>query len=82
MTFLEAKAKLAEIAKDRHHSLQYTLCTHGQYKNLPRTEEPKCGVYIDGYAWHSARTWDEAFKTLTEQMNPPTSVDLTECPEN
>ena len=81
MTFLEAKAKLAELAKDKHYSLQYQLSTFPSFKDFPSWEESTVGVYIDGTKWHSAKTWEEAFNSLDNQLNPPTEVDLTECPE-
>jgi len=81
MTFLEAKVKLAEIAKDKHYSLQYQLSSYPPFQEFPRHEEANVGVYIDGTKWHSAKTWEEAFNSLDNQLNPPTEVDLTECPE-
>ena len=70
MTFLEASAKLDQIAEGRYHVVEYALTT-----NAFKVDEEQCSVYVDGGVHYRASTWEKAFellanngKAVTEQM--------------
>ncbi|MDY6862809.1 MAG: hypothetical protein SV062_07445 [Thermodesulfobacteriota bacterium] len=76
MKFLEAKAKLKELAKGRYHLIRYELTEYPTGKL-----EVKCTVYIDGYSHNSGTTWEEAFNNLQTEMGL-FQLDVSEAPDN
>ena len=66
MKFDEAKAKLAEIADGKYHSLSYELNEYssGELKVV-------CQVYIADLDYCKASTWQEALDKLTEPAVKP-----------
>lgn len=76
MTFEGAKKKLKKVAKGAYRSIRYSVIIH-----TDGTQHPECSLYIDGYNWHSARTWKEVFNKLEEQKNGAPDIDLNEEPK-
>ena len=71
MTFMEADAKLAEIAQGRYRALLYEMVTHssGEVSTV-------CRVYASDKGWHEGPTWDAAFSNLmTNQIEQPPEVE-------
>lgn len=68
MTFKQAQKQLKKIAAGRYHAIKFSLTTYNIDCGGNNVE---CGVYIDGYGHHSGVTWEAAFESLTEEMNPP-----------
>ena len=65
MLFEAAEKKLKRIAKGRYCSLRYER-TYDDNKTLRQ----ECGLYIDGMAWYTLRTWKQAFEKLQEVIEP------------
>lgn len=74
MKFADAHAKLRAIAAGRYCSISYELTTFsdGELKS-------RCGVYLDGYKWYHANTWDAAFHELNKALHPEQFIE--EMPE-
>jgi len=63
MTFMEAEAKLAEIAAGRFHNLGYELTTYAAKNGGGRSINVR--VYIDGVGGSGfCKTWNDAFVQL------------------
>ncbi len=66
MNFKEAKDKLKKLAKGEYHSIKYEIT---EYNGGELRQE--CSVYIAGRGWCEERTWELAFKSLRNEINPP-----------
>ena len=80
MNMAEAKDTLKAMANGDYHRLTYSLLEH-EYGDKVQ----ECSVYINGYNWHSAKTFDEALALLRAEMqgDPPPSLiteDLADLP--
>lgn len=72
MNMAEAKDTLKAMANGDYHRLSYSLLEHS---NGDLAHE--CGVYINGYNWHLANTFDEALALLRAEMqgvSPTTTI--------
>ena len=59
MNFTEAKAKLAEIAAGRYHTIIFEITDNGS------VIKPTCSIYIDGLNHRfSGATWELAFEQM------------------
>lgn len=58
-----AKSQIKKLAKGRAHSLDYDVIeyTSGDTKET-------CSVYIDGYGYSDAGTWDEALALMRDKI--------------
>jgi len=63
MKFSEAKARLKELAKGRHHHVAFELDEYSSGK-----EETGCTLYINGLGSASGSTWEEAFAKLENRL--------------
>ena len=63
MKFSEAKARLKELAKGRHHHVTFELDEFSSGK-----EETGCTLYINGFGSESGSTWEEAFTKLENRL--------------
>jgi hypothetical protein len=63
MKFSEAKARLKELAKGRHHQVAFELDEYSSGK-----EETECVLYINGFGSESGSTWEEAFTKLENRL--------------
>lgn len=70
MTFMEADAKLAEIARGRYRALSFQMVTHssGEVSTV-------CSVYAADKGWHEGPTWDAAFSKMTNQIEESPEVE-------
>jgi len=76
MTFLEAKAELKELAKGKHHYVEYGL-TEYQSGRL----EAKCWLYVDPHISSLGDTWEEAINKMKVKLGLiEKKVDLSEIP--
>ena len=77
MIFSEAKAALEKRAEGKFHSIGYDLTETQQGKLIA-----KCSVYLDGYNWHNAPTWNGALSALDKEIQEKKLIaaDLTEAP--
>ena len=75
MTFASAKKKLKKIADGKYHQISYESVEYhtGKMRN-------ECIIYVDDCGSHSGPTWDDAFRQLDIEMNPP-KVDVSEQPK-
>lgn len=77
MNMAEARTKLKRLAHGKHYALRYEFSEHpgGEARHT-------CDVYIDGYNYHHATTWEHALDLLQRQMagKPEIREDLTALP--
>ena len=59
----QAKGQLKKLAQGKYHNLMYELT---DYHNGDITIA--CRVYIHGYEYRVAPTWDEALQKMREQI--------------
>lgn len=74
MKFKTAENKLRRLAKKRFSCLSYerTYFSTGEV-------EQKCSVYVNGYDWYPAPTWEQAFILLKQAITRPV-VDVQSAP--
>ncbi len=63
MEFSEAKARLKELAKGRHHAVEFMLAEYTSGKL-----ETRCSLYIEGAGYKVGPTWKKAFAELENQL--------------
>ena len=63
MKFSEAKARLKELAKGRHHHVTFELDEFSSGRT-----ETACVLYINGFGSVSGYTWEEAFSKLENRL--------------
>ena len=74
MNIVEAKKRLKKIANGRYYSLTYEF---GVFDDDHMTQT--CSIYIDGYAYHSGCTWDDAILSLEQSISlhtKPGDIDI------
>jgi hypothetical protein len=59
MEFSEAKDKLKELAKGKHHAVEFMLAEYTSGKL-----ETRCSLYIEGAGYKVGPTWEKAFAKL------------------
>ena len=79
MTFQEAKEELKILARGKAFQLRFSVLEFAD-----GSQRPDCSVYVEGQAFHSGDTWEEAFYSLNKALNPAkvTAESITEmCPQ-
>jgi hypothetical protein len=65
MTFAQARQKLTEVSGGKYRSVSFEIT-----EKDGRIIGTKCRVYIDGQSGHTAETFEKAFDSLDNYMNP------------
>lgn len=69
MSFDECENALRDLAKE-NDKIYYNLRV-GKKRHRDEDSETTWEVYITGYSWHEAPTFNEALQKLKDQINPP-----------
>jgi len=77
MTFLEAKAKLDEMAQDIHHKIEYGV----SYHPIDGSTEVECSLTVVGVGHVNSTCWEEAFRILDRMKPKYTVFDSEEAPQ-